>query len=298
MSMKLQSLARTILASLAVAVVLGNGHQLMAALDLQLNDQVQGYLTQNGSILGVSGVNFRLYNNGSPTSTTWGSDQGGLLYWTNAAVNGSPVDNFYTSCIEVVQDVYWGHLQSWTVAGLVGAPNPGAQIDATIAGEITALFSNFYPDPQMILSDPNLTTQDRREWAGAYQIALWKLVYDGASSSFSTGNLRVTNTPTGAAANMLAEAQFFLSNLGSASPNATVWALTNPLNQDQAYGVIVADAQVGAAVPEPASLVVWSLLAGGAAGLTVGRRRREVAQGRWSSDTRQAILDAVSGPRA
>jgi hypothetical protein len=48
-------------------------------------------------------------------------------------------------------------------------------------------------------------------------------------------------------------------------------------------------------VPEPASLAVWSILAGGAAGLSVARRRRAAARGRWSNDNREAILSVIEG---
>ena len=32
--------------------------------------------------------------------------------------------NFYTSCIEVVQNVYWGGAANWTVTELADAPKP------------------------------------------------------------------------------------------------------------------------------------------------------------------------------
>lgn len=47
-------------------------------------------------------------------------------------------------------------------------------------------------------------------------------------------------------------------------------------------------------VPEPASLVVWSVLAGGAAGFAVGRKRRKkTPHGHWSSENREAILAII-----
>ena len=50
------------------------------------------------------------------------------------------------------------------------------------------------------------------------------------------------------------------------------------------------------AVPEPASLLVWSLLAGGSAGLVAARKRRGNVSGtRWSNETRDAILTAIEG---
>jgi choice-of-anchor C domain-containing protein len=52
---------------------------------------------------------------------------------------------------------------------------------------------------------------------------------------------------------------------------------------------------VNPAVPEPASLVVWSLLAGGSAGLAVARRRRRGPGPRWSRQNREEILSVIAG---
>ena len=52
---------------------------------------------------------------------------------------------------------------------------------------------------------------------------------------------------------------------------------------------------VSVLVPEPASLVVWSVLAGSAAGLAVCRRRRAAAKGRWSNETGEATLEVING---
>lgn len=51
------------------------------------------------------------------------------------------------------------------------------------------------------------------------------------------------------------------------------------------------DSYVSTTVPEPTSIVVWSLLAGGSAGIAVARRRRRAEHGgRWSNETREAVL--------
>lgn len=60
-----------------------------------------------------------------------------------------------------------------------------------------------------------------------------------------------------------------------------------------AQDMIVGPANV-LSVPEPASIVVWSLLAGGAAGVGVARKRRQKApKGRWSAESRQAIFSVI-----
>ena len=46
-------------------------------------------------------------------------------------------------------------------------------------------------------------------------------------------------------------------------------------------------------VPEPASLIIWSLLAGGSASLAVARKRRQRPD-RWSRQNRDAILSVIS----
>jgi len=53
-------------------------------------------------------------------------------------------------------------------------------------------------------------------------------------------------------------------------------------------------------VPEPASIVVWSMLAGSAARFGVARKRRKQAPaGRWSEDNRQAIFAMIErGPNS
>ena len=39
-------------------------------------------------------------------------------------VNGHAAPNFDTSCIEVLQNVYWGGEATWTVTDLAHAPKP------------------------------------------------------------------------------------------------------------------------------------------------------------------------------
>ena len=68
------------------------------------------------------------------------------------------------------------------------------------------------------------------------------------------------------------------------------------INPDDTYPASGAQAQsmLYEIVPEPASIVVWSLLAGGAAGLSVVKRRRPNASaGRWTDESRSAIFAIV-----
>jgi len=50
-------------------------------------------------------------------------------------------------------------------------------------------------------------------------------------------------------------------------------------------------------IPEPASLLIWSVVGGlGAAGVAL-KRRRQAKAGRWSDENRQAIFEVVEGRR-
>ncbi len=70
--------------------------------------------------------------------------------------------------------------------------------------------------------------------------------------------------------------------------------LSNTTNTAKVQDMIVSPANT-LSVPEPASIVVWSLLAGGAAGVGVSRRRRNKlpAAGRWSEGDRNAIFAII-----
>jgi hypothetical protein len=76
---------------------------------------------------------------------------------------------------------------------------------------------------------------------------------------------------------------------------------TNPLDpQNQNPGptgvrVEFTSQGVNPAVPEPTSLAVWALLAGGSAGLATARRRRRDSSPRWSRQNRDAILEVIAG---
>lgn len=71
--------------------------------------------------------------------------------------------------------------------------------------------------------------------------------------------------------------------------NSTPWGIA----LDQVS--VVPTGGVNPAVPEPTGLVVWSLLAGGSAGLAAARKRRRGHSPRWSQESRAAILSVIAG---
>lgn len=285
--------------ALVVAIILAShASRAVASITLNNNDYVVGQLTATGSTLGTAGASFRL-DGSSAANKNWTSDQGGLLNWTNVKVGPAlnsltSVSNIVTSCLEVVQEISWGGTYTFQAKSLVGAPNPGGEIATHAqANLIQSLFQLAYPDVGA------MSASAARIAAGAFQIALWKLEYDGASSNFATGRMRLTNAPTGDAATMMANAASLLNQLAllptNNDPNGhpNVWALTNSGNQDQLYGIVVPAEPQTSPVPEPASLIVWSVLAGGTAGFAVAGKRRRATAGRWSHENRDAILAVI-----
>jgi hypothetical protein len=58
------------------------------------------------------------------------------------------------------------------------------------------------------------------------------------------------------------------------------------------YQSMLYENSLGEVTPEPASLIVWSVLSAGVAGMALIRRRRGSAT-RWSAENRQAILEMI-----
>jgi hypothetical protein len=257
---------------LIAALIMTGGSHATASIQFNLGDTVQATLTQSASILGTGNTSFALYNTTlSGIQETWNSSQGGLLGWTGVKVNGNPAPNFDTACIEVLQNVYWGGEATWTVTDLAHAPKPyptnfgpGALdgMGTGVAALIDAMYKAHYTAAD---------TNPDHEYAGAYQIAIWKLVYDGVgvvqtainspSTLFSSNRLRVT-----ASTDLeVSIATAWLAGLTAGSSYPDVVALSSPDFQDQVYG---------GNAPEPASLAVWSIMTCGAAGVLLMRRHR------------------------
>jgi len=316
-------------AALAVALVLASGgpHAKAALvvaipqnLPFQIGDQVQAQLSPYTppTLLGTGYANLIL-NIPGYGSTTWTSGQGGLLGWTSGSdltTPGGPalISSFNTACVQVLQDVNWApSVSSWTVAPLATAPFPNGSgsgvptggMGYNAAGLIQSLYTEVTklgPGNTINPDNPGLNNLN----AGAFQMAIWKIEYDYATAnnsvnpitgaSFTTGNLQVTNGVTGAGTEA-ALAVSELNGLTAATTIDNVYALTGGTFQDQVFFVpagSVDTIQPPPVVPEPASLVIWSILAGGSASLAVARKRRQGAGPRWSPENREAILAVIA----
>jgi hypothetical protein len=77
------------------------------------------------------------------------------------------------------------------------------------------------------------------------------------------------------------------------------WAYDDGLVDNEGEQIAVPDSKTTTVVPEPATLIVWSLL--GAAswlGMRVWRGGQRISRRSWSPDNRQAILDIIDRTRS
>jgi hypothetical protein len=149
---------------------------------------------------------------------------------------------------------------------------------ATLIEELWAQhFQEVFGNSPLQGTDPsNLNTL-----AGAFQLAIWKLEYDHASTQytdttgtpgsvdFSKGFLQVSN-PNNSMATTAAKWINDLVNFQGTPAN--LMALTSPTQQDQLVEIESIIPHNGS-VPEPASGVIW-LVAGGLAVIARRTRRR------------------------
>lgn len=157
------------------------------------------------------------------------------------------VNSFVSWCVDILQDTYLG--QSVSDYTLVSAASV-SQIGAARADALARLATSY-------LGQVHDGTS-----AGAFQLAVWEIVYENTGTAYNigTGNF----SAYGANDASIALAQTWLGNLAAVSTyNVNVWA--SPTHQDLA---------VFTSVPEPGTL---ALLAVGLIGLGLGKRRKNQA---------------------
>lgn len=209
---------------------------------------------------------------------TFGTNQGGVFSWNQDPASGSytptPLWNggaagttsttqFISFCIEAAQDIsYSGHYNYTLTSDLAGSPVPGG-LDGSPMGAVGASYLQqlWYNHIGDVMT--NRYTANGSTFAGAFQLAIWKLVYDhGTIFDLQSGNLQAQNTSGDGQL-----AQLWINELqaeGPDSPNkvTTLAVLQSLSNQDQL---------VDMSTPEPATVVIWGLL--GVVGLAYRIRR-------------------------
>jgi hypothetical protein len=196
----------------------------------------------------------------------------GPYYWHESSPpSGSPYPNPTTTfCVELTQSISTGNTYTYTATALASQ----AGVTATEATLIEKLYGAHYD-----------TAWNSSSFAGsdastAFQLALWKLVYDqGSNLSLSSGKFTVTS----ASSNATNLAQQWLNGLSSVSNTAfdtnfagyqLLW-LSNSYKQDQLTLLppqTITPPPPPHGVPAPAGLVLGLIGAGCLFGRTMRRR--------------------------
>ena len=246
----------------------------------------------------AGGTGTAVYWHGNQVVTT---SNGGALLWTNQnlnnpnleaysisglSVNGSVpsgwpntnATNFVSFCIEIGQDVYVPSSDTYTLSSLSSAPigtgggitPPDVPMGSLAANLISQLW---YAHITSVAATSAASAFNSNGNLGAFQLAVWKLVYDqGASLTLASGNLTAANTTERATANnWLAALDTYNSGLGhSGVGSATLRAFTSNSVQDQVVELPGAGPS-SSVVPESATVVMWTAL--GLVGAVIMRRR-------------------------
>jgi hypothetical protein len=178
------------------------------------------------------------------------------LSWTGSG-NSDPAFNgsFTTYCIDLTHEINPNNPYTFTedasLSDIVGA---------TAAAQISTLYSNY---------DPGIVTPDTPETEGAFQMAIWDILYNNGApfpSDGSTGSPFYVNSPSDAGSVVLANNWLFsLGSLGSSNPSLVALA-TYEDSQGQVF--LSNSLEHDTVVPQPAmmnsSLLLLTLTAAGA----------------------------------
>ncbi|HEY1187186.1 MAG TPA: Cys-Gln thioester bond-forming surface protein, partial [Gemmata sp.] len=206
-------------------------------------------------------INLTLTNSGTAvTYNPYGGKSttvnGGPFYWNQSTpLNTNYATEVTTYCIDLDQSISKGGTYTFTTqTDLKLAPTIGTDAKASA---ITELFDRYY--------NSSLTSATN---AAAFQLALWELVYDGATSkSLTSGRIEGTNSV----------AKSMLNSLGTAYSTHDLAgyhlvALVSSSKQDQIMVVPDDCTPPPSGVPAPPGLVLAGM---GFGGLMLGRLRRK-----------------------
>jgi hypothetical protein len=211
-------------------------------------------------------------NDGSGSATLTPYNFAGYINWTLKSNNSSSaiLPTFNSFCIELTQDVNIGGTYTYAIAALEDSPSPGSAatggpsgMGSVKADALRRLWGGFYSD-----------TMSKND-AAAFQLAIWKIEYDGIASTisdFSHGNFRASSTTSAVITTATQLYNNVVTNVYDESLAASnLIALSDPVLQDQITYTGNSPGILG--TPEPSTLCL-GVIGGVAFGAARYRRRR------------------------
>jgi len=144
-----------------------------------------------------------------------------------------PGNTLSTFCIEGTQNVYLNQNANFASITNIISQTPQDNVGSLyVMGTTKAANINKFYDAYIGQASLNNVN------GAAFQMGIWELLYD-ASPDFSSGNFKAQSTNDLTSQQALAQAQLWLGNYSSQSPNThyELYALTDPNLQDQLFGI-------------------------------------------------------------
>jgi len=251
---------------------------------------------------GGNGITFNLHM-GSGAATDSGAITGALQWTVQSVSPAAPANNLFglavgdnidTFCIEITQNVGIGGTYSFTEqTSLASAPTNMTyitNIDTGLsAGGMGTTKANLLNELYNKVNEQSFFETLNATSAAAFQLAVWEIVYENSltigQTDNSNGKLNLSTQAgssfyvDGGNVAIVAQAQTWLNGLNSSYLNLahiSVYALTDPNNQDQAFSLVLTKPNIG--TPLPASLGNAALLMGVfGAGYGLFRKRKALA---------------------
>jgi hypothetical protein len=190
-------------------------------------------------------------SSGGPMLFNVTSNPTNLLFRT--ADGGSSTSAFVGFCAEITETGLSANPHTLTLIDLANAPDPGSNNNPMGAFAANLIKNMWYQHFSSTIGDTLKTA--------AFQMAMWELIYDEGVIDL-VGPL---NTPAGVNqfragdSDVRDQAQLFLTGLDANGPKANLYALTK---YDSSGKTIPFQDQIVEIVPEPASILGWSLIGG------------------------------------
>jgi len=257
----------------------------------------------------VQGANAGTFSSGGPFVARIFEDNRSVAAqtgdWVNGAnntpANASAIKTFLTFCLEKNEHITPG---TYNTTGGDKVDIAAFNIKSMNTGRFLSGYTAWVYDSFLKSSFDATNAAANPAAMIAYQNAIWAGLSNSQTPTFAAHtpgtNVRINgenssyNLENATLVGLGISYSQFLSSGWGGNVEATQLTYTNgyrALNLKSDNGSPMQDMIM---VPEPASLVVWSVLAGSAAGLTVARRRRQNAPaGRWSNESRSAIFAVV-----